>query len=327
MRKVLSVKDALREIPYPDPTSTAVTDPIQATFKLPEYVFTTDKDDMKMGVWDTSTNTWNSELIEELNFDKAKRELSFKTRKFAPIAFLQPKTIDFPYDSWYLRCTDEQVGLLTINTKRITLNIEIHPLGVKLVENKYDELNHIADKEMHPGMLLFELSKCGIHMLPEDDDAARGGIHLKNKDAEERAIMDIAQNLKVFAFQSMKWSQQASEDNLVVRLRENPDNDRVFLEDDESDWKSIMWWSNKVAYIKARNCDPTFNTDFDDGAETHSLLAFAVKGVYSEDTYEKCQYLHDIDFIDNVQRVLRMTRLLSFSTDAFDKRSLEEQQK
>jgi hypothetical protein len=45
---------------------------------------------------------------------------------------------------------------------------------------------------MHPGMLLMELSKSGIHMLPNDRDAQRGGIHLKNKDAEERATVDIA---------------------------------------------------------------------------------------------------------------------------------------
>lgn len=50
-----------------------------------------------------------------------------------------------------------------------------------------------------------ELSKCGVHMLPEDSDAARGGIHLKNKITEEKAISDISQTLKVFAFQSVKW--------------------------------------------------------------------------------------------------------------------------
>lgn len=44
------------------------------------------------------------------------------------------------------------------------------------------------------------LSKSGIHLLPEDSDAERGGIHLKDKAAEERAIMDISQTLKVFAF-------------------------------------------------------------------------------------------------------------------------------
>ena len=59
---------------------------------------------------------------------------------------------------------------------------------------------------MHAGILLLELSKCGIHLLPEDEDAKRAEIHLKNKDAEERAIMDVSQTLKVFAFQSLKWN-------------------------------------------------------------------------------------------------------------------------
>jgi hypothetical protein len=59
--------------------------------------------------------------------------------------------------------------------------------------------------------------------------------------------------LKVFAFQSIKHNQAASPDNIVCRLRENPDNDRVFLEDDESDWEAVMWWNNKVSFIKAKN--------------------------------------------------------------------------
>jgi hypothetical protein len=68
------------------------------------------------------------------------------------------------------------------------------------------ELKHLVNKQLHPGILLKELSKCGIHMIPEDADAERGGIHLKNKITEERAILDISQTIKVFAFQSVKWS-------------------------------------------------------------------------------------------------------------------------
>lgn len=68
------------------------------------------------------------------------------------------------------------------------------------------EFQHLVDKHLHPGVLLMQLSKCGIHMLPEDDDAVRGGIHLKDRATEERAILDISQTLKVFAFQSVKWS-------------------------------------------------------------------------------------------------------------------------
>ena len=74
----------------------------------------------------------------------------------------------------------------------------------------------------------------------------------------------------------------------MVRLRENPDNDRKFLEDDESDWKSIMWWNNKVSYIKCKNCDDAFNSEIEEGQATHSILPLAVKGVQSENAQEQC---------------------------------------
>lgn len=216
------------------------------------------------------------DYIEELTWDKAKRELEFQSRKFAPIAYLQPKITDFPYDSWYIRCIGDQKALLSIKTKRIDINFEIHPLFIKLVEMEQPELKHLVNQELTPGILLMELSKCGIHLLPDDEDAKRGGIHLKEHATEENAILDIAQTLKAFAFQSVKWNQQADAANIVCRLRENLDNDRVFLEDDESDWKSVMWWNNKVSYIKCKNCDDTFNSDIDDGQVTHSLLCQAV---------------------------------------------------
>jgi hypothetical protein len=63
---------------------------------------------------------------------------------------------------------------------------------VKLIEMKEPQLADLCDKEMHVGSLLMELSRRGIHMMPTDDDAERGGIHLKDKVAEERAIADIA---------------------------------------------------------------------------------------------------------------------------------------
>lgn len=108
------------------------------------------------------------------------------------MAYLQPKTLDFPFDSWYIRSIGPSRAFLSIKTKRININFEIHPLYVKLVEMNQEELKHIVNKEMNAGVLLKELSKCGIHLLPEDGDAERGGIQLKDKAAEERAILDIA---------------------------------------------------------------------------------------------------------------------------------------
>jgi hypothetical protein len=74
MRKVLSVEDALKLIPYPDPNQQSVADAHNALLRLPPYVFITDKDEKKVGVWDAATQQWSSEFVEDLNFDKEKRE-------------------------------------------------------------------------------------------------------------------------------------------------------------------------------------------------------------------------------------------------------------
>ena len=183
----------LREIPYPDPTSTAQTEAIPVIYALPHYVYITDNEDYKIGVWDDQQQKWSSDYVEDLEYNKKEREFSFSIRKFAPIAYLQPKCTDFPYDSWDLRCIEEQVALLQICTRRnLKITIEIHPRWIKLVEMPQVEFCHLVGKEMHPGQLFFALQKSGVHMLPEDEDAERGGIHLKDKFTEERAIMDIA---------------------------------------------------------------------------------------------------------------------------------------
>ena len=41
--------------------------------KLPPYVFTTDNDEIKVGVWDAENQCWTNDFIEELTWDKSKR--------------------------------------------------------------------------------------------------------------------------------------------------------------------------------------------------------------------------------------------------------------
>lgn len=45
-----------------------------------------------------------------------------------------------------------------------------------LIEKSDPELKELVGKKMVPGNLLIELSKCGIHLQPVDDDAKLGGI-------------------------------------------------------------------------------------------------------------------------------------------------------
>lgn len=66
MRSVHAVEDILRNLPYPDPSTTMQIDPVQVIYYLPEYVFITENDDIKVGVWEDQEKIWVTEVIEEL---------------------------------------------------------------------------------------------------------------------------------------------------------------------------------------------------------------------------------------------------------------------
>ena len=68
---------------------------------------------------------------------------------------LQSRCTDYPYKHWIFRCIEDQKALLTIETKRgLTLNFEIGPLYVKLVENDINPLEDLVGHGFAPGYLL-----------------------------------------------------------------------------------------------------------------------------------------------------------------------------
>lgn len=40
-----------------------------------------------------------------------------------------------------------------------------------LVEKEDPEFSELINKKLEPGYLLMELSKCGVHIMPVDEDA------------------------------------------------------------------------------------------------------------------------------------------------------------
>ena len=61
-------------------------------------------------------------------FNFSERKIKFTTLKFAPMAMLQSRCTDYPYQSWKLRCIANDVALLDLETKRLKLVFEISPL-------------------------------------------------------------------------------------------------------------------------------------------------------------------------------------------------------
>lgn len=156
--------------------------------------------------------------------------------------------------------------------RRTTLVFEIGSGYVKLIERDDAELAHLVNREMVPGKMLMELQKCGLHMMPDDQDAYYAGVQNKSRETEERAILDIATGLNAFSFRSSKWNRNVEPNNIIVKIRENLEFDREFFEDYDQDWRYMMWHPNKVHFVNASDEAEVCNTTIPEGCDTHSIL-------------------------------------------------------
>ena len=328
MRSVFSLDERLKKFNFPDQiVAVHETTPVDIVFTLPETVYTSDDTSaVKIAVWDKAKQCWSSDPIsgDEVEFKKSTREIKFKSSCFAPMALLQSRCTDYPYQNWWLRCVAPDVAILTIWTKRIQLNFEIGPLYIKLLSKDLNaiELNHLKEQEMSPGYLFQELSKSGIHMMPRDEDAQLAGIEKKDRMAEERAIIDVACSVRAFHYRRCKWNQGESAENpgvgtdcLVLRVRENLEYDESFAEDYEPDWRQVMWWNNKVSFVEGtKETDEKCNSRIAEGQLTHSILVQAIQPPCCSTTAQiRTGDYSDIEFIDTIKKTLRLTRLLAFS--------------
>jgi hypothetical protein len=115
LKKIYVGQDALVKNQYPAPDTTGVINyqsvtPVKIHFTLPKYVFIGVNDKIKVALWDTATESWNTEHIEDVKLDFDKKCLTVSTLELAPLAFVQERAIDFPYKSWKIRKTSMEAS-------------------------------------------------------------------------------------------------------------------------------------------------------------------------------------------------------------------------
>lgn len=132
--------------------------------------------------------------------------LAFNAYRLSPFAYVQDKCSDFPYVSWKIRCVKTDTAYIDIQGKRDTFKFEITPGYVMLRNRTEPELAHLVNKKMHTGLLLTQLSKSGIHLQPNEDDAADEKIVKKNTYAETTAIGELILAARSFFIRSSRFS-------------------------------------------------------------------------------------------------------------------------
>lgn len=319
MRKMATQEEVLTKNPYPNETSGVNATPVKTTFVLPPYVYVHEEDVIRVGYWDEGK--WTTDSIDNLKYEPETRTLSFATPKIAPLAFLQDRAVDYPYQGWSLRSVASNEAIFDLEGKRLSLKFKIGAGYVELLNRDEPELAHLKGVRVAPGVLLQRLARCGINLMPDDEDIQfTEGYELKDDDCFERAIMDISLSIRSFAFRHSKWNKTLPKNQAITRIRENLEFDEEFHEDEEIHWKTVIWENNKcyLCYAKesADECDSAIPEDI----ETHSTMQKLMETLHSmhgelmctEEAHRRLSELYEMEYMETVRKFLRILKLLRF---------------
>ena len=175
------------------------------------------------------------------------------------------------------RCINPEKAVFTIQGKREAYDFEITKGNIMLRRPNLPELQHLIGKQMTPGCLLYELQKCGVLLMPVRQDAQVAEITEKEEAAEDQAIQDIGFASRSFYIKSSKWNNSIPEDRVLCRVRENPEYDEEFHEDQEKLWKTVCWWKNKCGIIMSKDSSQNCNQTLLKDTTTHSTFSLLLK--------------------------------------------------
>lgn len=247
--------------------------PMALSYEIPEHVLVVDPDDVQVGWWDGERSCWQTEGITDVRVEKrtlsfhtthvssfaliqVRNQLSnsdgcrfivptclfggnFVCFSSSFVVFaLQSRLKLLPYDSWTIRPTQEMdAATVALRVKGAHLSepvqLEVTSSGCSFVSPALSELAGLKGKPMAPASLLAELSRRGVHLMPEPGDAERAGIARKNTSMERFACFDIALLAGSLIIAGSKWNRRAGPEDAFVRVREVEDFDFTNLKDAE----------------------------------------------------------------------------------------------
>mmetsp|Transcript_31025 Transcript_31025/g.68839 ORF Transcript_31025/g.68839 Transcript_31025/m.68839 type:complete len:672 (-) Transcript_31025:511-2526(-) len=235
LRQVTPLAYNVSRIPYPIPpagadplTYKSEEEPPPLGFTLP---FTNDvvlpEGPLQVGWWDAKENAWSTQGVTDAAYDAGSETLSLHSTHIGPLAIIQSRARLLPYRMWSVRPTGGRNGA----TAAVTLDVglaeplvfEAGPGYVQLAAQAgttWPQLEQLAGRRMQPAALLQALSRHGLHLLPEDRDAAYVGMSLKERAAEEALCADLGLLCGVFLISRARWNQAAKAEECIARISE-----------------------------------------------------------------------------------------------------------
>ncbi|KAG0579964.1 hypothetical protein KC19_4G138500 [Ceratodon purpureus] len=138
----------------------------------------------EIGWWDTITETWQTEGVSDIAYNHETFKVLFQTTKAKPHAVIQSRVREYPYKSWNCRPTSEKTALFTLKTVMSEVVFKVGDGWCQLVQPSFPVVADLLTQQFPPKVLLQQLSRRGLQIMPEDDDAQYCGVKVKVSDVQ-----------------------------------------------------------------------------------------------------------------------------------------------
>lgn len=118
---------------------------------------------------------------------------------------------------------------------------------MKLRDNDEAEFAHLNNKETTYDQILLEMRNCGILLTPLDEDILAVGLQVKNNEAQDRALNDIAMACRNYAIKSHDMNPKLTDEIVIAKFKENKEYDFFFFDDEEV---NIIFFQNFFLFVK-----------------------------------------------------------------------------
>ncbi|EFJ06415.1 hypothetical protein SELMODRAFT_430700 [Selaginella moellendorffii] len=264
-----------------------VIPPIIVAYTLPEFVIHFDPVP-KVGCWFAEEQCWKFENITDVVYEPETRKLTFHTIIIRPHAMLQNRVRQFPHTKWSINPISESEAFLTLHAASLMLKFEVGDGWCKLVEPHFPECKHLYDQKLAPRVLLKRLSKCGIHLLPDEDDFRHVKTTVKDPEVEMYACRDLAMAAPAAAFASSKWNAHADAQTCVFRFLEIPEPKYPPTFDKSKNVLHVLYKQKGNALLNLTEFkSPEYKEEFT--TEYHASLLVTLRSKFSDESIEKME--------------------------------------
>ncbi|EDV21836.1 uncharacterized protein TRIADDRAFT_29700, partial [Trichoplax adhaerens] len=282
------------------------------TMQLPQYMVFSEPP--QLARWDDKNACWRFDGFNDVKYDEATKMIAFKIDFFGPIAIMQDKYLNLPFQFWEYTPLDLNHGKLLFMAAITEFEVEIKVINfddvcrIKLTAESPKEIELITDKWMSPQELMKCMEEIGIDVFPTIDSDKYVSINPKKKKLEFDVYRQIALTGSAYSYSWSKWNTEADSgrDSIILRGVEN------LTAEEALDYKIYMINRQRASELKITEESDEYSESPAEGTHFHSDLYHMITDGATQDSLTRIRNSSFL-FVDNLYTWLSSTRLFAFS--------------